>query len=101
MGAGRDGWVEVWWAPEVHARWRQLGAETEAIAPAELLERAGRRGLRYEVNSAQGDPSLADPARARGHGIVDGGFVVRSASGEVRITELEGVLRESRCRAGA
>jgi hypothetical protein len=93
MGTSRDGWIEVLWTRQAQAQWDLFEATMEAIAPAELVERDGRRGLRLPLNSAQGDPSLAAPSRARGTGTLGGGLVVRTRTTEVRVTELKGALQ--------
>ena len=49
--------VEMWLTEEGQTQLDQAGATVAAIAPAELMERDGRRGLRMPVASAQGDPS--------------------------------------------
>jgi hypothetical protein len=77
----------------MRALWEQLGATVDAIAPATLIDRDGKPGVRFPVISAQGDPSLTKPAHAAGTGTLDGGFVARSAFTELRVTQLDGVVR--------
>jgi len=92
-GTGGDGWVEVLWTAPAQEQWGLLDVTVEPIAPAESVERDGRRGLWFPVRSAQGDPSMTDPATAEGVGELGGGFVARTLLAELRYTQLAGVLR--------
>ncbi|WP_146771984.1 hypothetical protein [Lentzea atacamensis] len=94
IGVGEGGWIEIVWAPQAQAEMDQRGATVEAIAPAELIERNGGRGIRFPVRSAQGDPSLSNPAHTQGTGVADGGLILRVASTEVRVTRLAGDVRD-------
>ncbi|WP_246102762.1 hypothetical protein [Streptomyces piniterrae] len=44
------------------------------------------------MRSATGDPALADLPKAQGRGVLDGGLLVRTPTGEFQITELEPAL---------
>lgn len=96
MGTGEDGWVEIVWTPLAQVGMDRHEITVEPIAPAESIERDGRRGLRFPLHTVQGDPSLAAPAHAQGTGTAEGGFVVRHASTVVRVTRLEGDVRDER-----
>lgn len=91
------GWFELVWTPEAQTAMDLLGT-LDAIAPAELVECDGRRGLRFPV-AAQGDPSAASPDRAQLTGTCDGGFVARNASTELRVTQLRGDIRNQELSA--
>jgi hypothetical protein len=92
-GEANDGWVEIWPTPGTLTQLDKIGATLEAIAPAELVHRPdGSTGLRMPVASAQGDPSLTDPARAHGSGALAGGILIHKADGDVRFTDLTGTV---------
>lgn len=93
---GGNGWIEILWTSEAQTEMGRAGTIVEPIAPATVIERNGRRGLRFPLRSIQGDPSLSDPAHAQGTAVADGGFVWRNESAEVRITRLSGVVRDER-----
>jgi hypothetical protein len=91
------GWFELVWTPLAQATIDQLGT-LEAVAPVQAIERDGRRGLRFPV-SAQGDPSPTSPAHAQLTGASDGGFLLRNASTQLRITQLRGDIRNEELSA--
>jgi hypothetical protein len=99
LGTISDGWVEVRWTPEVQAQLDRFGAAVEAVAPASMVTGTGSgpgaRGpaVRFPVQSGSGDPSLAALTNAQGSGGLDGGIVVRAATGTVRLTDLRSDLQ--------
>ncbi|RSM34488.1 hypothetical protein DMA12_48095 [Amycolatopsis balhimycina DSM 5908] len=99
LGTAQDGWLEILWTALVQTETDRRGTTVEAIAPAELIQRDGRRGLRFPLRSAQGDPALANPAHAQGTAAADGGFVLREAAAEVRVTRLAGDVRDEQMSA--
>lgn len=95
-GRGEDGWIEILWTPPAKTEIDRLGITMEPIAPATSVKRNGRLGMRFPLHSVQGDPSSPNPARAQGTGAAAGGFVFRHDFTEVRVTRLEGVIRDER-----
>lgn len=93
-GQSSGGWVEIWPTSQTLAQLDQIGAAVQAVAPAELVQGSdGSTGLRMPVTSAQGNPSLLDPALAQGSGALDGGILVHNADGAVQFTQLDGVVQ--------
>lgn len=64
------------------------------MAPARLVRDTQGGAIRFPVRSGQVDPCLADPRRAHGDGLVDGGVRIRTPEGTVRVTDLAGVLQD-------
>jgi hypothetical protein len=93
FGSISDGWVEVRWTREAQTQLDKFGAVVEAIAPASLTTDAQGTVVRFPVRSGAGDPSLAELPKAQGDGALDGGILVRTANGDVRLTELSSDLR--------
>jgi hypothetical protein len=94
FGTVSKGWVEIRWTPQVQAQLERVGARVEPVAPAELVKDRDGMGLRFPVRSGAGDPALTSLTHAQGSGILDGGLVAHTPTGEIRIAALEGVLRD-------
>ncbi|HTJ69532.1 MAG TPA: hypothetical protein VL551_18485 [Actinospica sp.] len=93
LGTISDGWVEVRWTREAQEQLDKFGATVEAIAPARVTTDAQGTVVRFPVRNGAGDPSLAELPKAQGDGALDGGIIVRTANGSVRLTELSSDLR--------
>ncbi|TWV32551.1 hypothetical protein FRZ03_33210 [Streptomyces misionensis] len=94
LGTVSDGWIEVRWTERAQALLDRFQAVVEPVAPARLVEDAKGKAIRFPVRSGQGDPALADPQRAHGDARLGGGVQVRTPDATVRVTDLEGVLRD-------
>ncbi|MGK4585868.1 hypothetical protein [Kitasatospora sp. HPMI-4] len=94
LGTVSDGWVEVRWTPRAQEQLDRFQAVVEAVAPARLVTDARGTAIRFPVRSGAGDPSPAKPSKAHGNGRLDGGIAVSTPNGDVRVTELEGVLQD-------
>ncbi|MFJ6570800.1 hypothetical protein ACIQNU_25625 [Streptomyces sp. NPDC091292] len=93
-GTISDAWVEVRWTTQVQAELDRWEAVVEAVAPAELVKDGGGTAVRFPVRSGQGDPSLANPAKASGDGVLDGGITVRTPKGNAQVVNLQSVLKD-------
>ncbi|WP_064456667.1 hypothetical protein [Streptomyces hygroscopicus] len=94
LGTVSEGWVEVRWTSQAQALLDRFQAEVEAVAPAQLVQDAQGRGIRFPVRSGEGDPSPANPPKARGGARLEGGVQVRTPDATVRLTGLEGLLQD-------
>lgn len=93
-GTVSEGWVEVRWSEQVQAELDRLGAVVEAEEPAVMVTTADGPAVRLPVRSGKGDPSLTHLPKAKGNGALDGGVRVRSSLGNVRLSDLEGILKD-------
>lgn len=93
-GTISEGWVEVRWTEQVQAELDRLGVVVEAVAPAELVKDSRGSAVRFPVRSGKGDPSLKSLPKAEGDGVLDGGIAVRTPTGNARVVNLRGVLRD-------
>ncbi|MFD8378250.1 hypothetical protein ACFV2X_06710 [Streptomyces sp. NPDC059679] len=94
LGTVSEGWAEVRWTEQAQALLDRFQAVVEAVAPAQLVQDAQGRAIRFPVRSGQGDPSADDPSKAHGDRRLDGGVDIRTPDGNVRVTGLAGVLRD-------
>ncbi|QNE75807.1 hypothetical protein F0344_15260 [Streptomyces finlayi] len=93
-GTVSDGWVEVRWSDSVQAELDRLGAVVEAEGQAVMVKTADGPAVRLPVRSGKGDPSLKQLPKAKGDGALDGGVSVRTSLGNVRVSDLEGALKD-------
>ncbi|MFF2850357.1 hypothetical protein ACFVT5_29080 [Streptomyces sp. NPDC058001] len=93
-GTISDAWVEVRWTSRVQAELDRWEAVVEAVAPAELVKDAAGAAVRFPVRSGKGDPSLTNPAKAEGDGVLDGGITVRTPRGNAQVVNLQSVLKD-------
>lgn len=93
-GTVANGWVEIRWTPAAQALFDQFQATIAVIAPVELFNDEGGAGVRFPVRSGTDDPSRANSPQAQDNGLLDGGLVLRTPTGEVRVSELRPVLRD-------
>ncbi|MGV4989122.1 hypothetical protein ACVB8X_43065 [Streptomyces sp. NRAIS4] len=94
LGTLSDGWVEARWTPQAQEQLDRLHAVVEAVAPAQLVKDARGSAVRFPVRSSQGDPSLVNPPKAHGAGMLDGGLTVRTATGTFQVTDISGLLQD-------
>ncbi|QLJ02475.1 hypothetical protein HZZ00_16530 [Streptomyces sp. NEAU-sy36] len=94
LGTVSDGWIEVRWTEQAQALLDRFQAVVEPVAPARLVQDAKGKAIRFPVRSGAGDPALTDPAQAHGDARLDGGVQIRTPEGTVRVTDVEGALRD-------
>lgn len=92
FGTASGGFVEILWTRQVQDQLNLYNATVETLAPATLITKNGRKGVRFPVLSGAGDPSLGNLAAARGSGAVDGGLTVWTARGRLEVTQLRPAL---------
>lgn len=88
LGTISGGWVELWWTPKSQAQFDLFQATVKPIEPATLVTHNGRKGVRFPIQSATGDPSLTDLSQAHGAGRCAGGMVVQNLIGRFAVTNL-------------
>ncbi|MFF5405165.1 hypothetical protein ACFY8K_19040 [Streptomyces misionensis] len=94
LGTVSDAWIEVRWTEQAQALLDRFQAVVEPVAPARLVQDAKGKAIRFPVRSGQGDPAPTDPAQAHGDARLGGGVQIRTPEGTVRVTDLEGALRD-------
>ncbi|MFI2609572.1 hypothetical protein [Kitasatospora sp. NPDC018619] len=94
LGTLSDGWVEIRWTPEAQAQLDRFHALVDVVAPARMVLDEHGPAVHLPIRSAVGDPSLADPPKARGDGALDGGVCVSTSKGDYRVVNLAGAIRD-------
>ncbi|QNP75371.1 hypothetical protein IAG44_42205 [Streptomyces roseirectus] len=92
LGTVSEASAVVRWTPLGELLLGRFGATVSAVEPATLGEDG--KSVRFPVASGEGDPSLVNPGQAHGNGRLAGGVEIRVPEATVRVTELQGFLRD-------
>lgn len=88
-GTVSGGHVDIWWTSQAQRQLDLSQATVTPIAPATALRDGTRRGVRFPIRSGTGPLSLDDLSQAQGTGLLDGGLVIRTLTGQFEITQLQ------------
>jgi hypothetical protein len=88
-GTVSDGYVDLWLTSQAQRQLDLWQATATPIAPATALTDGGRKGVRFPIRSGTGELWLNDLSQTHGTGLLDGGMIIRTLTGQFEITQLQ------------
>jgi hypothetical protein len=88
-GTVSDGYVDLWPTSRSQRQLDLWRATMTPIAPATALTDGSRKGVRFPIRSGTGALPLNNLSQTQGTGLLDGGMMIRTLTGQFKIAKLQ------------